>query len=203
VEALEQVWAAIRRHHPELPQAVVVTGPGSDPRRAELVRLGHFAADRWRGESGAALPEVFVGGEGLARAATEVFATLLHEAAHALARARGIKDTSRQGRYHNRRFQAIAEELGLDVELDERRGFARTSLPPATARRYASAIDHLAGALHAYRELEPAARGERRGRNRLRCSCTCPRKIWVSPTTLAAGPIACGVCGQPFSPSAA
>lgn len=40
--ALEQAWAAIGRHHAELPQAVLVTGPGSDPRRAELVRLGHF-----------------------------------------------------------------------------------------------------------------------------------------------------------------
>ncbi|MFD1534873.1 hypothetical protein [Pseudonocardia aurantiaca] len=34
-----------------------------------------------------------------------------HEkAAHALAHVRGIKDTSRQGRWHNARFKALAEE---------------------------------------------------------------------------------------------
>jgi hypothetical protein len=38
----------------------------------------------------------------------------LHEAAHALATQRGIKDTSAAGnRYHNKRFAALAAELGL------------------------------------------------------------------------------------------
>ena len=41
------------------------------------------------------LPEVFVGDEGLARGPADVLGTLLHEAAHALADVRGIKDTSR------------------------------------------------------------------------------------------------------------
>jgi hypothetical protein len=35
----------------------------------------------------------------------------VHEAAHGLANTRGVKDTSRQGRYHNKRFRALAEEL--------------------------------------------------------------------------------------------
>ena len=39
---------------------------------------------------------------------------MLHEAAHALATKRGIKDTSAAGnRYHNKRFVALAAELGL------------------------------------------------------------------------------------------
>ena len=37
------------------------------------------------------------------RTPADVLDTLLHEAAHALAAARGIKDTSRQGRYHNKK----------------------------------------------------------------------------------------------------
>jgi hypothetical protein len=37
-----------------------------------------------------------------------------HETAHALAARRGIKDTSAAGnRYHNKRFVALAAELGL------------------------------------------------------------------------------------------
>ena len=39
---------------------------------------------------------------------------MLHEAAHALAARRGIKDTSAAGnRYHNKRFVTLAAELGL------------------------------------------------------------------------------------------
>jgi hypothetical protein len=42
-----------------------------------------------------------------------VLDTELHEAAHGLAAARGIQDTSRQGRYRNARYRGLAEELGL------------------------------------------------------------------------------------------
>jgi hypothetical protein len=37
-----------------------------------------------------------------------VLGTLLHEAAHALADQRAIKDNSRQGRYHNARYRQLA-----------------------------------------------------------------------------------------------
>jgi hypothetical protein len=39
----------------------------------------------------------------------------MHEATHGVAWTRQIADTSRQGRSHNGRFRAIAEELGLEV----------------------------------------------------------------------------------------
>jgi hypothetical protein len=70
------------------------------------------------------LPEVFVGGEGLARGPADVLGTLLHEAAHALAHVRGIKDTSRQGRWHNARFKALAEEIGIQVTRDASIGWS-------------------------------------------------------------------------------
>jgi hypothetical protein len=41
-----------------------------------------------------------------------------HETAHAIAAARGTKETSRQGRYHNGRFKLIAEEVGSLAEGD-------------------------------------------------------------------------------------
>lgn len=44
------------------------------------------------------LSGLFVGGE-LQRGNAEILATLLHEAAHGVAATRGIRDTSRQGRY--------------------------------------------------------------------------------------------------------
>src|SRR6266705_1093111 len=103
VAALEHAWAAIGAQHPEVPEVVVVVASGSDPRGTRLT-LGHFAAGRWQLTSPgkpADRPEVLVGGEGLRRGPVDVLGTLLHEAAHGLAHARGIADTSRQGRYHN------------------------------------------------------------------------------------------------------
>ena len=64
--------------------------------------------------------ELFMATELVARGATEMFAVLLHEAAHTIASRRGIKDTSRQGRYHNGRFRMIAGEVGLDGDRDPR-----------------------------------------------------------------------------------
>ena len=115
VAALEQAWTTIRRHHPDVPQVVIVVASGSDPRSRRL-NLGHFAAGRWQlADQPTDRAEVLVSGEGLQRGPVDVLGTLLHEAAHGLAHARKVNDTSRQGRYHNRRYATLARELGLDV----------------------------------------------------------------------------------------
>ena len=119
VAALEHAWITIRRHQPDFPQAVIVVASGSDPRSRRL-NLGYFAAGRWQltdqpTDQPSDRPKVLVSGEGLQRGPVDVLGTLLHEAAHGLAHARKISDTSRQGRYHNRRYATLAQELGLEV----------------------------------------------------------------------------------------
>jgi hypothetical protein len=47
VAALEHAWTAIRTHHPDVPQVVIVVASGSDPSSRRL-NLGHFAAGRLR-----------------------------------------------------------------------------------------------------------------------------------------------------------
>ena len=165
------------------------------------------------------LPEVFVGGEGLARGPVDVLGTLLHEAAHALAHVRGVQDCSRQGRYHNRRFQALAAELGLRVEQVPVIGWSDTHVPEQTAASYAVQVAEFAEALVIHRYAEGAATttggdegsegndGEtdeagRLGKPSNVCRCACPRRITVAPTILALGPITCGVCGEDFRPAA-
>ena len=76
-----------------------------------MLKLGHFAANRWTpgGADSASIAELFVGGEG--QGAESVLATLLHVAAHGVADIRQVQDTSRQGRYHNARYKALAEEV--------------------------------------------------------------------------------------------
>ena len=165
VAALEKVWAAIRARHPQIPAVVMVLGASSIGTAGGL-RLGHFAAMRWAepdhpdnepgggGTGPVRLPEVFVGGEGLARGLAEVLGTLLHEAAHALAHVRGIKDTSRQGRWHNARFKALAEELGIEVTKDGRIGWSPTSIPATTRDAYPDVIDELGRVLRLHRSVE-------------------------------------------------
>ena len=201
VAALEQAWADIRANHPDVPAAVIVLGAGSIGTPAGTLKLGHFAAMRWRTDAEGAelLAEVFVGGEGLARGPAEVLGTLLHEAAHATAHVRGIKDTSRQGRWHNARFKALAEELGIEVTKDARIGWSPTTLSEATRQAYGATIASLGAALRLYRSAEITDTSTRKPAPPP-CVCTCGRRIRVAPSVLAAGPITCGVCGTEFEP---
>jgi hypothetical protein len=171
---------------------VIVVASGSDPRSRRL-NLGHFAAGRWLLASADVLtdrPEVLVSGEGLQRGPVDVLGTLLHEAAHGLAYARKVSDTSRQGRYHNRRYATLAGELGLDVAHHQPIGWSATSVPESTAVRYTQVLAELAEALVLWRRAEqanPARAG--RSRNALACSCGCGRRIRVARSVLELAPI--------------
>ncbi len=81
-----------------------------------------------------------ISGEGLARTAREVLGTLLHEAAHALAAARGITGTSRQGRYHNRKFATFADRAGPRRHRNRPVRLVRHHRHHTTARRYADGL---------------------------------------------------------------
>jgi hypothetical protein len=201
VAALEHAWTTIRAHHPDVPQVVVILGAGSEARRG-LFKWGHFAAARWH-VAGSNHPEVLVSGEGLNRGARAVLATLLHEAAHGLADTRKINDTSRQGRWHNRRFAALAAELGLDVSFDKTTGWSQTSLGDQLAGRYAVQLDGLDAALGLWRHTERQHGPATGSRNLLACSCACGRRLRVATATLEQAPIICGACEEPFIPERA
>ena len=196
--ALEQAWAAIAARHRDLPAAHIVVAQGSGP-HGGLV-LGHLAPDRWQpsgqGEPDTLVHELLVGGEGLARGATDVFTTVLHEAAHAVAIARQIADTSRDGRYHNDRYRQLAEELGLIVQRSRHLGWNTTTLAPATRQRYAPQIAAIDAAITRHRLPEPSLRA---GRNLAAAACRCPRRIRVAAGTLLAGAITCELCGEAFT----
>jgi hypothetical protein len=196
VAALEHAWQTIRRRHPDVPEAVLVVASGSEGKR---LHLGHFAPHRWQ-VNGSDRHEVLVGGEGLQRGATEVLGTLLHEAAHGLACARGIADTSRQGRYHNRRYASLARELGLEVATQPPIGWSATTVPEPTAGRYAGQLEELAAALVLWRRLEQRAATGGKARNLLACTCGCGRRIRAAKATLAEAPILCALCQEPFHP---
>ena len=212
VAACETAWLAIQRHHPELPDVVIVLGSGVE--RGRLVKLGHWWGARWEA-SGEARGEVLLAGEALHLPVEDVFEVLLHEAAHGLNAARGVKDSSRGGRYHNARYRAAAMEVGLAVVQLPPHGWAKTILTPATAERYAAEITNLRDAVQIARRFEtrpkidgadPGGRSEGRageaGGSTAKSSallCGCGRRMRMAPSVAAQGPVLCGRCGTEFT----
>ncbi len=140
-------------------------------------------------------------GDPLSLGGTAILETMLHEAAHALACVRGVKDCSRSGnRYHNRRFAQLAEELGLmppGRPLADR-GYSRCTLEAATAATYRTTIENLnAGVVAHLEQPDKQTRAGRAGR-RVAVVCTCGRRLQITPRTYEDGPIVCGRCDSVF-----
>lgn len=72
--------------------------------------------------------EINICAEYLSRPYEEVAETMLHEMIHLYNLETGVKDTSRAGTYHNKKFKEAAEAHGLIVETTEKYGYAKTSL---------------------------------------------------------------------------
>jgi hypothetical protein len=226
IAALEHAWAAIRARHPDIPGVVIVTGAGSNQKGTpEGYRLrGHHWPERWvTGPAGQRIPELFVAGELLAAGGRAVLEVMLHEGTHALAVVRGIKDTSAAGnRYHNKRFVALAAELGLrgPGRPGKVTGWSNCQITDDTAAAYSGAIAAIdtaqlpflpdtippgngsggdgGGEDHGGGDGEgtPAKRGGRRAA--VECACQPPRKLHMTPKQIEDGPVICGLCREPF-----
>jgi hypothetical protein len=220
IAALEQTWTDIR-HTPQLPEVVVVTGTALSSGVLHLdAKWGHFGADHWvqghptEAGQGAALdlsaarrkPELFISGECLAEGPRQTLQTMLHEAVHALAYARGVNDTSRGGKYHNKReFVTLAGELGLAWPQGQRPhpviGFSEVQLAEQTLADYADTLADLGAAIRLYRDtfrrlglLGGQGHGEGQDgqdgdgqpptgktgeRFKVACGCQPPRSFWI------------------------
>ena len=89
---------------------------------------GHVTvAKAWsKGEQGDRRHELNVGAGTLNRPIENVVATLLHECVHLWNLQTGVKDTSRGGTYHNKRFREAAEARDLNISYDSRIGWSIT-----------------------------------------------------------------------------
>lgn len=88
---------------------------------------GHFVlkSDAWISTEESSC-EINMGAGTLARPIDDTVGTLLHEIVHYWNFIRGIKDCSRGGKYHNRKFKEAAEAKGLRVIKIEKYGWAQT-----------------------------------------------------------------------------
>lgn len=91
---------------------------------------GHFTPfDSWI-DGNVPLKEINLGAESLKRPVVEAIATLLHEMVHYYCFVNKIKDTSRGGTYHNKRFKEECEKRDLIISYHSRIGYSLTKPGP-------------------------------------------------------------------------
>lgn len=194
LSALNRLHKAIRTRNAEVPEAVIVLGAQGLTRTQ--FKYGHFLASSW--ESGSTRAhEIVITGESLKRGALDTLGTLIHESAHSLAHARQIKDTSRQGRFHNKRFKEVATELGIELEYSKQIGWSPTKVPADTAKLYKEELKELTKALKAYKlpQLKPPAK-----RTTIRLETRSGRKLTVPISFYNDGDIVDLATGEVFEP---
>lgn len=110
----------------ELAKPVITVSPNT----AKISSLGWCTQYKvWQDRDGdEGYFEINICAEHLARPFGEVAGTMLHEMVHLYNLQNGVKDTSRGGTYHNKRFREAAEAHGLTVEETEKYGWTKTDL---------------------------------------------------------------------------
>lgn len=210
VTVLNRAWTAVQRNHPEVPAVMIVTGRRRS--RQEHTTRGQHCAETWHvhGLEGRHA-EVWVAGERLAEGGSAVMQTLIHEAAHALARARDIKDTSNKGRYHNKEFVKLAEEMGLEgpaASGGKSLGYSDCTITSATTELYGAEIKELDDACRSF--VAPSVTEEKPAKKpSVKAMCQCPegdneitwtKKFEKKLQEHGVPPVLCGICGQAFVP---
>lgn len=135
--------------------------------------------------------EIGIAGEHLNDPYEEVATTLLHEMIHLYCRIKGIKDTNSTGVKHTKRFKAECESRNLDVDYDDKHGWAVTS-PTQVFKQMLDNIDIDSTAFEYYRKTT------------LPETKTTTKKAYICPVckTKVSGKtdihLICGECNKPF-----
>ncbi len=192
-EALSILTAALEKAHEIIrketgaPRAVIVTG------RSSRVH-GHFTPWTPWASGEESFHEIFIA---IAkREAREILGTLLHETAHSIDNQEGVKGTSGDG-YHNQKFKARAEGLGLTITQAKGIGFSVTTVSDECVARWQEAHDLIAQALRLTADNDGGqAKPKGRNKNLLKAVCKCST-IRASASVIAAG-VTCDSCGEGF-----
>ena len=174
LSALDSALSIVRETNPSIPTALAVvisTGRGKFH--------GSFQASQWEDTdtTGAVLGkrhELVMSSESLARGGKDTLVTLIHEAMHAQAHATGVKDTSRQGRFHNDKFRSLAEGAGLTCSKDSGGSCTTTGLQTWAEKLYAPVIEALDTVLTTHRIKVTAKVAPPKLTVRVQCGCQSP-----------------------------
>ena len=89
---------------------------------------GHYTLyDAWSVDGDKGMREINIGAGTLSRPIENVVATLLHEMCHYWNDQHGIKDCSRGGTYHNKKFKVLAEACDLHIDHHPTYGWSITT----------------------------------------------------------------------------
>ena len=143
--------------------------------------------------------EIMVSANYFPRGARAVLGTLLHEVAHSLDLQNGIQGVTGDG-YHNQKFKATAEALGLTITQAKGIGWSVTEVSDDCATRWADALALIEDALRLTADAEQGATGGKGGRNKnLKVAvCRCGEKIRLSAKTLEKCAPICSECETHF-----
>lgn len=207
-DALTATWKAIRRRHPQVPDAIITVAPG---------RGSVCGAVAW--DSG--MPVILAGAQTIQEGPLAILEFLLHQAAHGLLAATGhhpgddggrhYPDEHSQGnagRYHNKSYRDTAQSLGLKAAWTQGgTGWSATTAADELLTLYQGPVRQLVTAITDWQPPAPLPRSVRKsGGNGIsaRCGCQPPRTIRMrgadAPTDLREHPVICSVCGKPFTP---
>ena len=127
----------------------------------------------------------------------ELLSTLIHEVAHSLNHANGIQDCS-ANQYHNGKFKAQAEALGLKTTEIKGKGHAATELTEFGAKRWAKALKVLSNAFDLVALGGEQAKKKGRNTNLIKATCECENVIRLSRGVLEIG-VTCNACESIFT----
>src|ERR1700743_3800048 len=210
ITVLNRAWQAIQRNHPEIPAVMIVTGRRRHKSEGNV--RGQHCRETWHvdGHDGRQA-EVWVSGERLAEGPEAVMQNLIHEAAHALAVVREIRDTSNKNRSHNKAFVKLAAELGLEgpaASAGPALGYSDCSITQKTVEVYGYEIKELAEACKNF--VAPrASEGKPARKATPKAFCQCPegeneiswtKRLDKKLQDHGVPPILCGICRQAFVP---
>ena len=121
LESFEKAFDTLNEHYFEgsLSKSIVTITPTPGA-------YGHYTPRKVWVDGEASYHEINLGAEDINRPIEHVIATMVHEMVHQYCDEQGIKDTSRGGVYHNKRFREQAVKRGLLIERDASHGWTIT-----------------------------------------------------------------------------
>jgi hypothetical protein len=195
VENLSTITKALEMAHEIIaketgaPRATIVTG------RSAKVH-GHFTPWTPWASGTETFHEIFI--TIAKREAREMLGTLLHETAHSIDNKEGVQGTSGDG-YHNQKFKARAESLGLTITQVPRIGFSKTDVSDECATRWAEPLRLIEEALRLTADNDGGtAKPKGRNKNLLVAECGCGEKIRLSAKALSLCAPECQNCQSSF-----
>jgi hypothetical protein len=160
-------------------------------------KLAHFTYYQPWEVNGEGFNEIAFTAEILAKGSEFVLSVLLHEVAHSLNYAEGIKDCS-ANQYHNAKFKSRAESLGLKTVEIKGKGHAWTVMTEFGLKRWAKALKVIEAALEITAISQDKAKPKSRNTNLIKATCDCENIIRTSKSVLESG-VECQECGSKFA----